>query len=202
MYQKVKKYSLPFFILVLLYTSACEKEYSYEGGATPPSVITLAPDSIQAADTIHLDEGSLPNCLPCINTGDIPASSWSFKTGNSFLCGEVDTAFILDLERSTFTFFGPATCGTDTGLIFTVSLGPNGLDRDIVNLPAANAVFYYYHTNAPYILLGHADQPFSLIISSYNHSTKLVEGTFSGTGFRQDGRAVNVTEGKFKIRLI
>ncbi len=200
-----KNYSTYFFFVLtlLVYATACEKEYSYEGGGTPPPTIIVPVDStLQPADTIVPDPGELPTCLSCSNTIDIPVSSWSFKTGNSFLCGKVDTAIMLSLERNTFTFFGPAACGTDTGLIFTVSLGPNSLDRDIENLVASNAVFYYYHTYAPYVLISRADLPFSLIISSYNHTTKMITGTFSGTGLRQDGRGVHITDGKFKMKLI
>ena len=200
LYKKTHNDWLFFLLVLLVYTTACEKEYSYEGGAIPPPVIVPV-DSIQPADSTHVDPGELPTCPFCVNTGDIPVSSWSFKTGNSLLCGKVDTAIILSLERNTFTFFGPATCGTDTGLIFTVSLNPNSLDRNIENIAASNTVFYYYHTNEPYILISAANQPFMLTITTYNQSTKIATGTFSGQGYRQDGRAVNVTDGKFKIKL-
>jgi len=202
MHPTAKKYGLCFLLLLMLYLAGCEKEYSYEGGAVPPAVTIQPGDSSLPADSIHLDPGELPNCLSCTDPATLPAWSWSFKTGHSLLCGEVDTAIMLSLERNTFTFFGPATCGTDTGLIFTVSLAPNALDRDIQHITASNAVFYYYHTNAPYILTSQAGQSFRLTIIDYNHSTKLVTGTFNGTGFRGDGRGVTVTDGKFKIRLI
>lgn len=188
-------------LVLQLYISSCEKEYSYEGGNTAP-VVVIPVDTTDSVDTVVFDPGALPNCPFCLDVIDVQISSWSFKTGNSLLCGEVDTAFVLNLERSSFTFFGPSFCGADTGLIFTVSLGTVGLNGDLENLVAANAIFYYYHTNQPYVLLSHADQPFSLTITNYSHTTKIATGTFSGTGFRADGRAVNVSNGKFKFKIL
>jgi hypothetical protein len=191
-----------FYLLLAVFFAACEKEYSYEGGGSPPVVVIPPVDTTHTQDSTILDPGALPNCPSCINTNDIPMGEWSFKTGNSLLCGQVDTAIMLSLERNTFTFYGPATCGADTGIIFTVSLGSNKLDHDLTNITATNAVYYYYHTFGPYVLVSHFDQPFMLIISSYNNTTKEISGTFSGIGYRQDGRAVNVSDGKFKMKII
>ena len=187
--------TLQFFI------ASCEKEYSVEGIGTPPPIIITPTDSVNN-DTIIVDPGVLPNCAFCVNDAEIELSTWTFRTGNSTLCGVVDTAFVLNLERSTFTFFGPSYCGADTGLIFTVTLGTVGLTSDVQNLVAASATFYYYHTNQPYILLSKADQPFNFVITSYSHITKIATGTFSGRGFRVDGRSVNVSGGKFKFRIL
>lgn len=193
---------LLFFLLLIGFTS-CEKEYSYEGGATAPTGIGIIPiDSIQSSDTVRLDPGELPPCASCDTAGDLPAASWSFKTGNSLSCGRVDMAIMLSLERNTFTFFGASNCGIDTGLIFTVSLGLNFLNKTVENVEATNAVFYYYHTLAPYVLVSHFDESFKLTITSYNHITKVIKGTFSGTGYRQDSRAVFVSDGKFNFKLI
>jgi len=180
---------------------SCEKDYSYEGGNSVP-VVVIPVDTADDEDTVIVDPGALPSCAACTGATDIPLSSWSFNTIDSKLCGQVDTAFVLNLERSTFTFFGPSFCGADTGLVFTVSLNGRGFTQDLQNEVAGNAVFYYYNTNRPYILLSHADQSFTFIISEYSHSTKIATGTFSGTGFRVDGRAVNVSNGRFKFRIV
>jgi hypothetical protein len=188
--------------IILLFVGlcmGCEKEYSDEGSTTvEPALIDTT--VIITTPVVTIDPGALPNCPAC-NAAIDTVGAWRFNTGNSILCGRIDTAIILNLERSTFTFFGPATCGADTGIIFTVSLGTHSLAADIVNIAATNAVFYYYHTNAPYVLLGHADQPFNFTILSYDHSTKIIKGIFSGTGFRADGRAVQVTNGKFSCKI-
>jgi hypothetical protein len=195
-----------FFIIGLaisVFIASCDKDYSYEGGSVipVPAIIPLPVDTIKT-DTIIVNPGELPACKVCIDSGDIKVASWSFKTGNALICGRIDTAIILNLERSSLTFFGPSACGVDTGIIFTVHLGTNGLVKDVQNIIATNAIFYYYHTNAPYILLSHADQPFKLTITKYDHLTKIMTGTFSGNGFRQDGRAINITDGKFKCKAL
>jgi hypothetical protein len=196
------KYNIAFLFLILLLIVGCEKEYSYEGGTSVPTTPVTPIDSTQSTGSQNPDPGALAPCFSCIASDTLKLSEWSFKTGNSLLCGTVDTAFILDLERSSFTFFGPSSCAGDSGLIFSVYLDPNALKRDTTNLDASYAVFYYYHTNQPYVLTSHADQSFKLTITSYVHSTRVAIGTFSGYGYREDGRAVNVAEGKFKIKLL
>lgn len=192
--------SILLFILILWIACSCEKEYSYEGGYMPPPVVVIPADTT-ATDTVTTDPGALENCSFCNGITDPAPGTWIFKTGAASLCGEVDTAFVLNLERSTFTFFGPSFCGSDSGLVFTITLGGTGLTQDIENLVATNAVFYYYHTGRPYILLSHADQPFHFVITHYSHATRIAAGSFSGTGFRVDGRAVNVTDGKFNFQI-
>ncbi len=196
------RYIKLFFAAAVLYlcNSSCDKDYSYEGGGTVP-VVAMPIDTTNQTDTNTTDPLILPDCSFCFDAVDIPMSSWSFKTGSSLVCGEVDTA-ILNFERNMFTFFGPSACGTDTGLIFSVLLGTFVLNRDYANLVAPTAIFYYYHTNQPFILSSQASQPFRLTITNYSHTTKVAAGTFSGIGFRADGRTVNVTHGKFKITLL
>jgi hypothetical protein len=197
------KYFLFIGLAISVFIASCDKDYSYEGGATLPQPITVPlPVDTLKTDTIVANPGDLPVCKLCIDTGEIKESTWSFKAGNSFICGIIDTAIILNLGRSSLTFFGPAACGSDTGLIFTVHLGANGLNKDLQNIDATNAIFYYYHTGSFNIFSSHADQSFKLTIVNYNHLTKMLIGTFSGTAYRQDGRSVIVTEGKFKLKML
>ncbi len=186
---------------IIFLLASCDKEYSYEGGNTVPPVVVVPVDTILPSDTIHIDPGALPNCPACNNNNDVAEGYWRFKTGNSILCGKVDTSFMLSLEKNVFTFFGPSNCGADTGIIFTVNL-PASLNGDTTNVRASSAIFYYYHTNFPYVLLSHNDQPFYFMITSYVLSTKIATGVFSGPAFRADGRSVVVSDGKFKIKLL
>ncbi len=179
------------FLLLLLTTASCQKELYFDRAAA-----VLPVDSLPTVN----DPGSLPGCVSCLQPDSLNPYTWSFKTGASQLCGKVDTA-IISIERSSFTFFGPSNCSRDTGLIFTIFLDPHNLTRDTANLKATYATFYYYNTGAPYILLSKTAQSFNFTISSYVHATRIAIGTFSGFGYRQNGRAVEVTSGKFKIRL-
>ena len=190
----VKKYGLSCcsaLLLLILLNISCQKELYFDREVT-----TLPVDSITPVN----DPGALPACASCLQPNSIDTYTWSFKTGNAQLCGRVDTA-IISLERNSFTFFGPSSCRKDTGLIFTVYLDPPGLKRDTSNLKAAYASFFYYNTGAPYVLLSKTGQSFNFTISSYVHATKIATGVFSGYGYRQNGRAVEISSGKFKIKL-
>ena len=197
---RLHKYNVALLLLILSLLGGCGKEYSYEGGAGP-TIPIIPVDTTSANDSVSVDYEELFSCNSCIASDTLAQWEWSFKTGNSLLCGKSDTA-ILNPERNSFTFFGPSTCAADSGLIFTVYLEPNVLDRDITNLDASHAIFYYYDTNGPYVLTSHYDRPFSLTIKSYVHATGIATGNFSGVGYRQDSSVINITDGKFKIKLL
>ncbi len=190
----IKKYGLcccSALLLLILLNVSCQKELYFDREVT-----TLPVDSITPAN----DPGALPACASCLKPDTVNTYTWSFKTGDSQLCGRVDSA-IINIDRTSFTFFGPSSCGGDSGLIFTVYLDPFALNKDTTNFTAAYASFYYYHTGAPYVLMSKTAQSFNFTISSYVHATKIATGVFSGFGYRQNGRAVEVKSGKFKIRL-
>jgi hypothetical protein len=117
------------------------------------------------------------------------------------LCGKVDTT-IINAEKNALTFFGPSICAKDSGIIFTVYLKSNVLNKDILNLDASHAIFYYYDSYGPYVLMSHYDQPFKLTINSYVNATGIAIGTFSGIGFLADGTWIEIREGKFKIKIL
>lgn len=188
----INKHGLFFLFILLIFTSSCKKEYSYEG----EELIALPSVPL---DTIQIIPVELPSCDSCNETAEMKISSWSFKTGNSLHCGRAKG--IIELDRKSFTFAGPSTCFRDKGLIFTVYLNPNILDKDTYNLTATSAAFFYYHAGNPYILMNRPDQLFNLKITSYIHATRIATGIFNGIGYGPDGRGVIVASGKFIIRL-
>ena len=197
----LKKIASPFYVLCLVLAVAtfisCGKDYSYEGGP-----VTILPPPIRdSPPPTPIDPGVLAGCSLCQQQDTANKFYWSFKTGNSQLCGRIDTA-ILNLERNTFTLFGPSVCASDSGLIFSVALGTSYLSSDATNVSAVNAVFYYYKTNAPFVLISRPGQPFQFTINKYTYATKIAIGTFSGFGYRADGRSVEIKSGRFKIKLI
>ena len=95
-YRKSYYFFVFFLILqILLQTTGCKKEYSYEGGD-----LTVNRDSIPPPVPVK----DFPECSSCKNTDDVSLAKWNFKTGNSFLCGVVDEAGI-DAEKKAFTLF-------------------------------------------------------------------------------------------------
>lgn len=181
------------FSLLLLLVMGCAKEYSYEGGE-----INVRVDTVRGPVVINTD----PVCPACVNNTTTQLSEWSFKSGNWKLCGKADTA-IINLERTAFTFFGPSACSADTGMVITVYLGTDSLNRDRNSLTINRTGFYCYDRVTPsYIFMSQANSIFSVTIDSYEHATKIATGTFHGNVVRSNGGGTNIESGKFKVKLI
>jgi len=177
--------------LLTLLTLACTKEYSFEGSRINVRV-----------DTLPVPVNTDPVCPACTNSAAPGLSEWNFKSVNWKLCGRADTAIALG-DRTSFTFFGPSTCSSDTGMVITVYLGNDTLNRDKQNLHIDRAAFYCYDRVTPsYIFMSQNSNMFSVIIENYNHATGIATGTFRGTVFRANGAAASIDSGRFKIKLL
>ena len=121
---------------------------------------------------------------------------------NTVACGKADTAIVIN-NRTVFTFFGPSSCSIDTGMVITVYLENDTLNRDISNLITNKVAFYYYDHVAPsYILMSQTYSPFSVTLETYNHQTKLATGSFTGFALGPGNRFFQVNSGKFKVKLL
>jgi hypothetical protein len=179
--------------LLTLLTLACTKEYSFEGGGMNVRVDTLPVPVPVITD---------PVCPACINNTASGLSEWTFKSANWKLCGRADTAIALG-NRTAFTFFGPSTCSSDTGMVITVYLDNDTLNRDKQNLHIDRAAFYCYDRVTPtYIFMSQNSNTFSVTIDNYHHATGIVTGTFGGTVFRTNGAAASINSGRFKVKLL
>jgi hypothetical protein len=183
-------------LLVIVCYFSCAKEYSYEGGAILPIRDSLPPPP---PPVVY----ELPPCKLCtVNANTIPLNQWSLKAGNAFACGTLDTA-IINLERTSFTFFGPSACSGDTGLVMTVYIENDKLNRDVANLVVNRVAFYYYDRVTPsHIYVNIPNVIFSVVIESYVHQTKLLIGRFSGSVLKSNGKASSISEGRFKVKLL
>lgn len=187
-----------FFSLLVILNQACTKEYSREAinSSTPPITDTTPPQQVPPYST------DFPFCLSCVDKDKFEENRWSFKAGDSFLCGIMDTA-ILTRDRTAFTFFGPSACSLDTSMIISVYLEPYVLNRNYNNLLIPKVAFYYSKLGASfYPLISKTGTPFSVTIDSYNHQTKMTIGTFTGQAYKPDGSALLVSSGKFKVKLL
>lgn len=183
-----------FAFQIWLLLISCKREYSCEGCFSTPGS-----DSVSAAPPPTRE---FPTCSLCKPTDDLLLSRWSFKTGNSFLCGVVNNAGAgIDPEKKAFTFFGPSACSEDTGLVMTIYL-PVVLDRDRFDITTSKSAFFYYDNNAPKdIFISQSSAPFSVTVDSYIYSTGITSGTFSGTVYKANGDKTFITDGKFKVKL-
>ncbi len=187
--------------MLLLQNIGCEKEYSYEGGDT--ATITVVRDSLPVIDSMPSAAVSeFPACSLCNATADLALGTWSFKTGNSYLCGSVtNPGFIGGNSKTDFTVFGPSACSNDTGLVLSVYL-PLPLDQDRFNLTTNEAAFYYYdNTASKDILISQQSAPFSVTVQNFIAATNIATGTFSGTVFKANGDTTFITEGRFEVKL-
>jgi hypothetical protein len=185
-------------VLLAVCNTDCRKEYSYEGGSAP-SVRDTVPPPPPPPPIVY----ELPFCASCaVYTNPIQLNKWSLKAGNAFACGTLDTA-IINLERTSFTFFGPSTCSRDTGLVMTVYVENEKLNRDISNLVINRVAFYYYDRVTPsHIYMNMPNVAFSVVVDSYNHQTKILTGSFRGSALRRNGSAASISEGRFKVKLL
>ena len=187
------------FILYLLLPGlyGCVKEYSYEAGPTGNTLPVI--DSIPIQDTIR-PLISFPFCAGCSNTGDFILSTWSFKYAGSILCGSVTNAVIAP-DRNGFTFFGPSACSADTGLVMTVFLDTGPLDRDKSNITTSNVIFQYYDNTTFSDIFNSGRRSISFTIDTYQHSTGIAKGKFTGSVKTKNNGEVSLTDGKFSIKF-
>lgn len=185
-----------FALLAVLFSGSCSKEYSLEGR---DSAIVI-PVPIPVPDTLPSTPTPLPqSCVGCANEQE--SGKWSFTYNNILYCGIIDTA-IKSPTLEAFTFYGPSLCSEDSGLVVTVQLSPDKMNRSLNNYTVARAGMYYYdHKGNSYFLQSSSAQPFILVIDSYNHQTKEIRGSFGGTVLTADGRQVVLADGKWKTHL-
>ncbi len=188
----ILKLALPaFFIFFICYS--CSKEYS--GVAINTTVVN---------DTIFNPAPAIKPyvCPACIGNENFQENKWSFRDNTLLRCGIIDTA-IVNPERTGFTFYGPSSCSKDTGIIMTVLLDTLHLNRDISNVTYSRSAFYYYdNVGHTYIYMNRQQIPFSLTIETYTHNDRMITGSFSGFGYRENGSSGSINSGKFKVKLL
>ena len=182
--------------ILLLQNEGCYKEYSIEGIDTT----RIMRDTASPGPVGNVK--AFPDCSLCNPGSDITIGHWSFKTGNSFLCGGVtNSGFFGGYSKKDFTVFGPSACSVDTGLVISVYLD-TPLDQDRFNLSTYRTAFYYYDNNAPKdILISLPTAPFVITVQSFIYNTGIVIGSLSGTVYKANGDTATITDGKFKVKL-
>jgi hypothetical protein len=190
-----KKNTAALIVLLLVGVCiGCAKEYSFEGTVAPP---------VRTDTTIITPPPPPYFCQSCVGKDAYEENRWSFYEGNIFYCGIIDTAIVAPL-RGGFTFFGPSACSPDSGSVYTVSF-ENGLrlDRDMTNISTPRGSFYYYdNPGQTFLYMNISNIPFTFVIQTYDHQTKMATGTFSGSVRNAAGTGRNISGGKFKVRLL
>lgn len=204
----MKKLRLYYFLFLLFLlpiliaqNSGCIKEYSFEGAFHD----TIPADTIQTdtLDTTTIPPAIIfPQCVACAGTSQVTLGHWSFKVGNTRLCGTyTNSGFFNGQSKTSFTFFGPSTCSVDTGIVVSVYLSVP-LNQDRYGLTTDTTAFYYYDHNSPDdILASRHTTVFTVTVQSFINATGIVTGTFEGDVFTANGDTVHVTDGQYKASL-
>lgn len=186
----IRLLALLVFSMALL--ASCAKEYSYER-------IEISPTDTTGGGGNNTNPPGI--CAACIGNDSQVENRWSLHVGNMFYCGIIDTV-IAAPQRSGFTFFGPSACSADSGMVITVYLNGQRLNQDITNYTTDKVGFYYYDNVTPsYMLITQGGQPFRLTIDSYEESSQMMRGQFSGHAVTANGGSVYVRDGKFKVKV-
>jgi hypothetical protein len=185
--------------ILLLHSTGCVKEYSFEGA--PQDTISIPVHDTIPSDTV-ISSVTLPPCDLCNPSDEIATGQWSFKTGNSYTCGSfTNSGFFGGNLKNAFTFFGPSACSVDTGIVVSVYL-PLPLDQDRFDLDASQTAFYYYDHNATKdIFISQPTAVFTVTVNSFIYATGIATGTFSGKVFTANGDTAYITDGRFKAPL-
>jgi hypothetical protein len=180
----------------LLLSAGCRKEYSYEGG----------PSTVAPVDTGVTTEPLPPApligvCAACTDAAGSDPATWGFRLEGIAACGPVTRA-VMSIEKNAFTFFGPSSCSSDSGLIITAYFNEPFFTQDRSGLPAASAFLSYYdNTTNNDFLSSNNQHRITVWIDNYLHATRTATGTFSGSALTPDGKVHPVTAGKFRIQF-
>ena len=187
-------------IVLLLYGTACTKEYSYERRETQQDT-TGASDTTLVHDTTGRPPVSFLFCSACYSMAPIANAQWNFNNNGSFLCGNLTNA-IMNSEKNAFTFFGPSACSSDTGLIITAYFEAEAFVTDAFNKTTNRVHFEYYdNTIESDLLESNMTYQFSLTIDSFLYQTRVAKGRFSGFVVTRDGKITYINDGKFNLKF-
>ncbi len=203
--KKLWRYYLFIFFclpILIVQNTGCVKEYSFEGA--PHDTIPADTIPTDTLDTTVIPPPAIifPQCASCVDTSQVTLGHWSFKVGDSRMCGTyTNSGFFSGHSKTSFTFFGPSACSVDTGIVVSVYLSVP-LDQDRYGLTTDTTAFYYYDHNSPDdILASRHTAVFTVNVQSFINATGIVTGTFSGDVYTAKGDIVHITDGQYKASL-
>ncbi|MBS1946748.1 MAG: hypothetical protein JST47_03185 [Bacteroidetes bacterium] len=160
------------------------------------------------AITVQDSTGRGSNNNGSSDTSGIALNQWQFLANGHTYSGSIQSAMFTSLAGGNLlTIIGPTASGTDT--VFDVNIQFSGNTIDTGTYLTSNAgtsfalqkadslgainVFSANATNSHNVV--------NLTINSYNNTSKVVFGTFSGQAWDANGVSTSVTNGKFKATV-
>lgn len=179
---------------ILVSTTGCWKEYSFENRDSVQSIPPPAPPAPVPPVS------SFSSCSLCKETDTLKSGNWAFKAGTAYLCGSATSSGFMGSYRF-FTLFGPSACSIDTGLVINV-LVPLPLTEDRFDINATEVDFYYYtRFSQTHLFNNRVSNGISVNISSYINSTSVATGTFNGFVQKPNGDIIQIKDGRFIVEL-
>lgn len=134
--------------------------------------------------------------------------AWKFSVGTNYYHGDIDFATITDtLGLKFLTILGSDPTTNDTifsvGVFFSGVVGPGTYKTDfasqlsLATIDGSSNYVVLYQANAGTASSGTT----TITITSYDTSTGIMVGTFTGTALDKDGNAVTITNGSFKVKV-
>jgi hypothetical protein len=132
-------------------------------------------------------------------------SAWSFNQGTSFYFGAIDSAYkqVVTGLGTVLTIEGHKYAGVDTLFYIDVLLpGTTVVTGTYSTTSSADMYLDDANSNTIYeVDPTTTGASMNIVITSYNATTKIVTGTFSGTALNKTGAVVPITNGKFTARV-
>ncbi|HNP21228.1 MAG TPA: hypothetical protein PKM63_00670 [Panacibacter sp.] len=140
-------------------------------------------------------------------TDSLTVGTWQFFTDSSTFNGTIDTSYALDTLGFRYQFLAGHTLGTDSLFYIFVSFPGGVITPGSFDIQAAFPQFNGFELNDPLdnpIYVNITDPTSSnagtVIVDSYNSTTRLMTGRFSGLTNDASGNAViPVTNGTFSV---
>jgi hypothetical protein len=182
-----------------------------------PTVFTFSFDSSTCYATVNVKDSTGTGLGGGTDTtgnsggGDstnLSDTAWKFNVGTNFYHGQIDYATIVDTLGFKFlTILGSDVATGDTiftaGVLFTGTVGPGTYTTDIAaqlsltTIDQSSNYIIIYQANPNTIANGTS----SITITSYNTSTGIMTGTFTGTAADKNGNSVTITNGAFQAKI-
>jgi len=194
------------------FTTVGPQTITLQGTGTPTTVganiIPVNAGSTNCSFTVNVTAGSTNN-----NSINLSDSAWQFTAGNNFFHGPFFEVFDTTASGAKGLIFqGTTNLATfDTTIQFGV-FSPIGSfpNNSTYSSKTGVAAFYYteyltdtsgadiYRANPPSTSYPNPTEDLKVTITSYDATTKLVTGTFTGTALNKAGTSVPITNGKFR----
>ncbi len=173
-----------------------------------PHTITLNGSGTPISDgTFNLP---LPGTVPCVVAIEVeaapaPAYTWEFKIGSTLYQG---TTVEADIESqsgaTTLNIFGEQTGGISGDITLAITNVAGGIGTGSYSGTGGTRIAFFTYTSdtEDWMSLPSSGTNLSIQVTTYNTTTKIIEGIFSGTvkNFATNATAT-ISSGKFKASL-